>query len=294
MYYPLVTSLVLVYKRYDHLFNAISSIMNQDYPNIEIIVSDDGSGDFPLEDVKIFIEENKKDNVKNVIINVNEKNMGTVKHVNKTIKMSSGEYFIGVPGDDEFFNTTIIRSIVDEFIKTDALIITTRRNMCSDGHDIVVPNNKQFTLITKSEPKGLFKLMSGINLLSSGSTYYSRKLFDEFGYFDEEYVLLDDYPKYLSLLRNEVKIHAFDIIAINYNIGGVSTKGHLHPQMYRDGLLAIKKEIIPYMRYFNFFERRRVKYQFEYFKSWEKMNNVQRLLLKLRYIDAVLYRMNLI
>lgn len=50
---------VLCYRHFEHLDNAISSVLSQDYKRIELIISDDGSDNFPTEKIHKFIEKNK-------------------------------------------------------------------------------------------------------------------------------------------------------------------------------------------------------------------------------------------
>lgn len=44
---PLFSVVVLVYRHYEHLKTAVNSVLEQDYENIELIISDDGSPNFP-------------------------------------------------------------------------------------------------------------------------------------------------------------------------------------------------------------------------------------------------------
>ena len=74
-----VSVIILTYNQMDYLYDAIKSVLNQDYPNIELIVSDDASCNFQKGMLEKFIEENKTDNIKNTIIIVNSSNVGTVK-----------------------------------------------------------------------------------------------------------------------------------------------------------------------------------------------------------------------
>ena len=73
---------VLCYRHFEHLDNAISSVLSQDYKRIELIISDDGSDNFPTEKIHKFIEKNKTPNICSVTVRREPKNVGTVKHLN--------------------------------------------------------------------------------------------------------------------------------------------------------------------------------------------------------------------
>ncbi len=88
---PLVTVIIPTYNRAGFLEETILSIRNQDYPNIECIVLDDGSTDSTI---KIMKKYRKK------IIGVSHNNMGEVRTVNKGFLLSHGE-IIGVVNSDD-------------------------------------------------------------------------------------------------------------------------------------------------------------------------------------------------
>ena len=77
---PLVSCITTTYKKFNYLYQTLDSIFMQDYPNIEIIIGDDGSSDFPEQELKNYIEKHKGKNITNVVIHHEEKNRGTVSN----------------------------------------------------------------------------------------------------------------------------------------------------------------------------------------------------------------------
>ena len=51
---PLFSFAIGSYNNYEYIFEAIDSVLNQTYPAIELIVSNDGSPDFKLDEVKKY------------------------------------------------------------------------------------------------------------------------------------------------------------------------------------------------------------------------------------------------
>lgn len=88
---PLVSIITPIYNRADLIEETILSVLDQDYPNIEYIVLDDGSTDKTLEVVKKY---------ENRIILKNHKNMGETRTVNKGFSMARGEIVCVVSSDD--------------------------------------------------------------------------------------------------------------------------------------------------------------------------------------------------
>jgi len=91
---PLVSIICLSYNHGDFIADAINSVLAQDYPNIELIVIDDGSTDGAAEIIRQICEEQ---NIKYIL---NEKNLGNCIAFNKAYSQSSGEFVIDFAADD--------------------------------------------------------------------------------------------------------------------------------------------------------------------------------------------------
>ena len=124
---PLVTVVTATYKRFDTLFDSIDSVFNQDYPNIEYVITDDGSENFPYEKIKQYIDTLDNKNVKNVMILTAEKNRGTVKNLNNAYQRSNGKYIINLSCGDVFFSEDVVSKITKRFIEKKANVVVTSR-----------------------------------------------------------------------------------------------------------------------------------------------------------------------
>lgn len=79
------------------LKETIWSILLQKEINYEIIITDDGSSNFPDSDIKIFLNDNKYRNYK---ILHHESNQGTIRNIIDGIQHSSSDYiYLTSPGD---------------------------------------------------------------------------------------------------------------------------------------------------------------------------------------------------
>lgn len=95
---PKVSFLLLVYNQEEIVKDAISGALSQNYPCLEIIISDDCSTDNSFEIIRSFV--NNYDGPHKIIINKNEVNMGIAAHCNKLMSLASGDYFVMAAGDD--------------------------------------------------------------------------------------------------------------------------------------------------------------------------------------------------
>lgn len=96
---PLVSFVSLTYNHAKFIEDTISGALSQDYPNLEIIISDDASPDGTFNVMTQYMREHPTD--KNIILNCNEVNMGMVPHLNHLIQnFVHGEIVVLAGGDD--------------------------------------------------------------------------------------------------------------------------------------------------------------------------------------------------
>ena len=119
-----VTVVTMTYNNFGNLFRTIKSVLNQRYNKIEYIISDDGSKNFPIADIKKFIDSNNTHRFEIKIL-ANEHNQGTVKNINGAYRKATGKYIVNLSCGDIFFNDYVIEKIVDRFEKSLADVIAT-------------------------------------------------------------------------------------------------------------------------------------------------------------------------
>lgn len=95
--FPLISILICNYNYEAFILDSLNSAIDQDYPNIEIIVIDDGSTDSSVLKIETLIKENTK---RKIVLNVNIKNEGLCYARNNAIMAAKGEYFIFLDSDD--------------------------------------------------------------------------------------------------------------------------------------------------------------------------------------------------
>ena len=95
---PLVSVIMPAYNHEKYVQEAIRSIINQTYQNIELFVVDDGSKDSTWQKIKELEDECKKRFV-SVHLETKE-NEGTCLTLNKLINLTNGEYILVLASDD--------------------------------------------------------------------------------------------------------------------------------------------------------------------------------------------------
>jgi alpha-1,3-rhamnosyltransferase len=93
--FPLVTVVVPAYNHEDYVLDCLSSIVEQDYPRIDLIIINDGSTDTTDAKIKDFVN---KQPFKSRYISKN--NEGLIKTLNLGMRLSVGDYFCQLATDD--------------------------------------------------------------------------------------------------------------------------------------------------------------------------------------------------
>ena len=243
---PLITVITPVYNSPD-LLQTVASVAGQDYPSMEYIVIDDGSEVFNPNAVTETVNAiNPSVQLK---ILINETNRGTVFALNRAIGESSGKYIFNIAADDVFQDPKVISDWVREFESTGALVITAKRDIYDPELRVRLrtsPSKKVIRKLKGSGPEELFRMMYGSNMVVGCCTAQSRELIDQYGMFDERYRIIEDYPRYLRLSREGVRIHFFDRIVVKYRMGGVSSQARFNEVYEKESNSIFEHEVLAY------------------------------------------------
>lgn len=106
---PKVTVLMPCYNAEMYLNEAVDSILNQTYGNLEILLIDDGSSDRTKDMIQNYAKKDSR-----VVPVFNEKNLGLIRTLNKGVMMATGEYIARMDADD-ISSLNRIERIVEEF-----------------------------------------------------------------------------------------------------------------------------------------------------------------------------------
>jgi glycosyltransferase involved in cell wall biosynthesis len=247
----LVSVMVFSYNNLQYINDCLNSILQQDYPFIEIVISDDFSTDFKKDEIEQFIRDNKKENIVNYVINQNPSNLGTVKNLNNGIVLANGNYFVTIACDDVLYDGGVISSIVKCFTDSNYLILAGYVAQFDEQLKtcLLTTPTWQYIRYINGSPIDCYRMLCKGNFIPSPGMAYRRELIDRYGMYDEEYKLLEDYPRWLYLTRNGCSIGFLQRFLAKYRKGGISNNRDANTEkIYNDDLALVRtKEILPYV-----------------------------------------------
>lgn len=242
------------------LFAALSSILEQDYPRIQLIIVDDASISFSEEEVEAFLCQNSHSNLESYLILVNSENQGTVRSLNLALRRSHGDYIFTLAGDDCFYDSHVLSDWVSAFLETGAQVMTAYRAIYDDllhTSSGVQPTPEQVRKIQTMTPAALFEDLAEVNYIFGCCTARTADSLRQYGLFDDGYRLIEDHPMNLRLLRQGIPIVFFDRIVVKYRKGGASSPMRYNAIYAQDVNRILTNDVLPYTTHPH---RMRVKY----------------------------------
>jgi glycosyltransferase involved in cell wall biosynthesis len=211
--FPLVSVCIPTYNSEKYIDMMLSTILNQTYKNIEVIISDNFSTDNTL---KILLSY--KSNV-NWRIYQNDKNIGALNNMGKLIEMATGKY-VAVYHADDMYDSHIIEKSVAVLEGMPKVSLVSTMGISIDE------NNKKLSVFTL--PKKFFQKTSlpfspvFLEILSqrpfflitpsimTRGTYYKEN-----SKFNNRYRSSADYGKWFEILQKG-DLYIIDELLINY------------------------------------------------------------------------------
>jgi len=185
---PLVSVIIPTYNKSQYLREAIKSVLNQTYKNIEVIVVDDGSTDNTKEIVESFNDSR--------IIYIFQENKGPAIARNTGIKKAQGEYIAFLDSDDLWLKEKLEKQV--DFMEKNSEIglLGTGCYEVTDKGKII--GKKIFPIKNKILQKDLIKYNSFIQ----SSVMIRKEVFDKVGLYDKSFRESEDYELWLRIAGN--------------------------------------------------------------------------------------------
>lgn len=274
---------VIDYKSGPLIYETLQSIVMQDYPAIEVLVTNDCSDDFDAGAVQTWLEQHAGPNIKSITVHKQPKNLGTVKNLEWARTHTNGEFFACMASDDAYANPQVFSRGVAKLkeLGENAYIVTGFGIGCGTSLDDVRPSTPEteaeerryYDYLANTPPEELWRANIAHPVMRVAAICTRRTLYDKIGGYDTRYTLLEDYPWSQKLCRAGIRIHwlEYEFRWARYRSGGISNGGQRAGsranKLYLQDLLRFYElERRPYLHLLTPEERRFVRR--EYIEHW--------------------------
>ncbi|MCK4738568.1 MAG: glycosyltransferase family 2 protein [Deltaproteobacteria bacterium] len=197
--FPLVSVVVPTYNHSSYISDCLKSITSQDYPNIELIVINDGSTDKTDEVIKKFISETDFE-----IKYTTKKNEGVGKTMSLGLKQASGEYFCELCSDDLLPPTSISRRVEYMEAHKSADVVFGRIRAIDAQGVLIEPSGDKEKPGFDSELHTFEEFVQNKAIITFHTGMSRTSALREVGGFDEDFYTEDTYIRYLLVVFKEV------------------------------------------------------------------------------------------
>ncbi|MDM5207493.1 glycosyltransferase [Cytobacillus kochii] len=212
---PLV-SVVIPFYNCQYVDQAIESVLQQTYKNIELIVVDDGSTEY------VHLVQAYKDKLTYIY----QRNKGTAAALNTGIKAAKGKYIAWLSADDLFEHEKIEKQV--DFME-DRLV-----DMSFTNYDIINENNevmmKNLTINFLST-NHIYETFLYYNPVNGCTVMIKKDVFNEVGYFNTLYKFTQDYDMWLRVVLAKTSIAFINESLTKYRSHSNSTSAKNQPAM---------------------------------------------------------------
>ncbi len=179
---PSISIITPSFNQGKYIERTIISVLQQEYPNLELIIIDGGSSDGTIEILKKYDRQLKW---------ISEKDEGQSDAINKGIKMSSGD-IIAYLNTDDTYEAGTLKLVSDLFVSNPSVMWLTGKCRIIDEDD-----NEVRKLITKYKDFYLdhynYNMLLVTNFISQPATFWRKAVIDEYDLFDVSEHLVMDY-----------------------------------------------------------------------------------------------------
>lgn len=247
---PLVSVVIPVYNHEKYVAQSLTSVWEQSYPNIEMIVIDDGSRDNSCAVIEKLIDPwqtSKKPGRKLTFIK--QPNQGAHATINRGLSLAAGDY-LTILNSDDYYAPERIETIIDRLQQQHAEWAFTGVQGIDEKGDPLPLDHYWKVWYERNVFSSCLQLTIGFQLLqdnlavSTGNLFFSRFIYEKVGEF-KDLKLAHDYDYALRALFYAEPIFIHDK-SYYYRIHGTNTLhqvNHLAEQekqkIYNDYLLKI-------------------------------------------------------
>ena len=252
---PLVSVIIITYEDAKYLEATLESVKAQDYDNIEIIVSDDGSKDDTVVIAKKWLDANQNHFSNTQLLSV-DNNTGVTGNYQRAEKAAKGVWLKTRGGDDILYPSCISENVhfISEHPNVD--VVVSRQELINEvGSKLPTPTkSKEFYYFFQSSNNLQKEYILRFDPIEDTCLFKSKRMMEAIGYYDLDYPMQEDSPLKMRIAMGGFKYWSIDkfLLAKRLRAGSLSGVSDSRIIVNNDIVrIAInKKYYIPHLRGF--------------------------------------------
>lgn len=238
---PKVSVIMPAYNAEKYIKEAVESVLNQTYKNLELLIIDDCSKDRTFELMKCIAQKDSR-----IRIFRNEENLGVADTRNRGFELADGEYAALIDSDDIWRREKLEKQIAVIEEKKADLVYCSYAFINEKGQSM----NKEYIVPETTDFDSLLKE----NVVGCSTVILSKNVYRKYRFTKEYYH--EDYVLWLTILREKYLLTGLNEVLVDYRVMETSRSGNKFKSakrrwnIYRDflNLSALKAGII-WMKY---------------------------------------------
>lgn len=184
---PIISIITPSYNQVKFIEETITSVLNQDYPNLEYIIIDGGSTDGSVDIIRKYEDK--------LAYYVSEPDKGQTDAINKGLRKATGDILAYLNSDD-LYEPNTIQTIVNYFAQSPEIKMI---------YGDVIQINEQGLELKRVNPGELnfYKLLSGRFYLPQPTVFFKREVLNNIGFFDEDLHLAMDLDYWIRIVTSK-------------------------------------------------------------------------------------------
>lgn len=221
---PKVSVIIPSYNHGKYIKEAIQSVLDQTFQDFEIVITDDGSSDNTVEEIKKFNDSRIK-------LFVFSKNNGACVAANNCVNNSSGKYIAMLSSDDVFLPDKLQKQV--EFLDKNleiGVVFSKAQIIDEDGNNFTDSSHAYFSIFDKknrSRYEWLNHFFYHGNCLCHPSALIRKKCYDKVGLYDERFANLPDFDFWVRVCMHfDIYIMPEKLIKFRVRHGEANASGN--------------------------------------------------------------------
>lgn len=220
----LVSVIITTYNSLPFVIESLESVSKQTWKELELIITDDCSGDDTVKLCNKWLSANRQRFVRAEIL-TSERNTGVSANANRGLYAAKGDWIKFLGADDTLKPNCIEDNM--SWITSDAAIMAlfSRIEVYRDtfeSHNLIEtipgdPYNPSSIMAPGRSVESQYKmLLISDRIHYTPSVFLNREILLSLGGFDERFRILEDYPLWLNLTKNGYKLYFMDKVTVSY------------------------------------------------------------------------------